>query len=156
MGISMTLQEYLDWEDLDYELIRHPYTNSSLHSAKATHIPGYQLAKSVVLGDEHGYLLAIIPATNHIEFKFLQQQLNRNFTLAPEDELTYMFDDCVEGAIPPIGDAYGYEAIVDNALTELPDIYFEAGSHTDLVHISGDSFRELMSNAVHGVFSQPF
>ena len=156
MDIAMTLQEYLDWEDLEYDLIRHPHTSSSLYTAREAHISGQQLAKSVVVGDENGYLLAVIPTTNHIEFKWLKQQLNRSFILASEDELTYMFDDCVEGAIPPLGDAYGYEVIVDDALTNLPDIYFEAGSHTDVVHISGDSFRTLMSNAVHGVFSRPF
>lgn len=155
MGIALTLQEYMDWEDLDYELIRHPYTNSSLYSAQVAHVPGHQLAKSVVLGDENGYLLAVIPATNHIKFKLIQQQLNRNFSLASEDELVYMFDDCVEGAIPPLGDAYGYEVIVDSSLTKLSDIYFEAGSHTDLVHLSGNDFRSLMSNAVQGVFSKP-
>ncbi len=156
MGIAMTLQEYLDWEDLEYDLIRHPYTRSSLYTAQKAHIPGNQLAKSVVVGDEYGYLLAVIPATNHVEFTWLNQQLNRKFTLASEEELTYMFDDCVEGAIPPLGDAYGYEVIVDNALTALPDIYFEAGSHTDVVHVSGESFRSLMSNAMQGVYSRPF
>jgi Ala-tRNA(Pro) deacylase len=66
-----------------------------------------------------------------------------------------MFDDCAEGAIPPLGDAYGYEVILDNSLASLSDVYFEAGSHTDLVHLSGNDFRALMSNAVQGVFSQP-
>lgn len=155
MGIALTLQEYLDWEDLDYELIRHPYTVSSMYSAEVAHIPGKQLAKSVVLGDENGYLLAVIPATNHIEFKLIQQQLNRNFSLASEEELTYMFDDCAEGAIPPLGDAYGYEVILDSSLAALSDVYFEAGSHTELVHLSGNDFRGLMSNAVQGVFSRP-
>ena len=155
MGIALTLQEYLDWEDLDYELIRHPYTASSLYSAEVAHIPGKQLAKSVVLGDENGYLLAVIPATNYIEFSYIQQQLNRNFSLASEEDLTYMFDDCVEGAVPPLGDAYGYEVILDSSLAGLSDVYFEAGSHTELVHLSGYDFRGLMSNAVQGVFSQP-
>ena len=33
------------------------------------------------------------------------------------------------------------------------DVYFEAGTHADLIHMTGEMFRDLMSTADHGEFS---
>ena len=59
-----------------------------------------------------------------------------------------------EGAVPPIGDAYGLEVIFDDCLNECGDVYFEAGDHMDLVRVGAIDFRDLMGNARHGVISQ--
>lgn len=39
MAIALTLQEFLDWENVDYTVLQHPYTISSLGTAEAAHIP---------------------------------------------------------------------------------------------------------------------
>jgi Ala-tRNA(Pro) deacylase len=153
MGIALTLREYLDRSGIQYDVLEHPYTYSASETAQVTHIPGDQLAKSVVLEDEDGYLMAVIPATHRVEIGKLHKRLNRQLGLATEHELELLFDDCETGAVPPIGQAYGLDVVVDDAITENPDIYFEAGDHTDLIHVSGEDFRALMGNALHGRFS---
>ena len=75
MAISITLAEYLDNEGIDYDLVTHPHTSSSLESAESAHIPGDKLAKCVVLGDGRGYVLAVIPSTHRLELDSLQQYL---------------------------------------------------------------------------------
>jgi Ala-tRNA(Pro) deacylase len=37
---------------------------------------------------------------------------------------------------------------------EEPDVYFEAGDHRGLVHISGAEFRKLMTGVPHGDISR--
>lgn len=146
MSMAPTLREYLDHSGTPYELLQHPYTADSLHTAEAAHIPGAQLAKSVVLEDEHGYLLAVLPASHHVELGVLHGRLNRMLGLATERELGVLFPDCEEGAIPPLGRAYGMETVVDDSLAWQPDIYFEAGDHTGLVHMSGEAFQDLLDD----------
>jgi hypothetical protein len=58
--------------------------------------------------------------------------------------------DCV----PALGAAYGLKVVVDDSLAQLSDIYFEAGDHSNLVHVSGTSFQKLMANARHGKFTR--
>ncbi|MDH5648780.1 MAG: YbaK/EbsC family protein [Gammaproteobacteria bacterium] len=154
MTISLTLLEYLEWAGVDYEVIPHKYTENSLQTAKTAHVPANKLAKCVLLEDENDYLMAVLPADHRIKLSSLHRQLNRNLELASESEVAYLFSDCDIGAIPPIGQAYGYEVIVDDSLTGCDDIYFEAGDHRDLVHLSGRDFREIMGNARQGHFSQ--
>jgi len=153
MGIAITLREYLSNEGIDFELIEHPYSKSSMESAKSAHIPGNQLAKCVVLEDDEGYIMAVIPSTHKIDMIILDRFLGRSLDLATETELSELFHDCEVGAIPPIGKAYGYEMILDDSLMDCEDIYFEAGDHTDLVHITGDEFHALMEDIECAHFS---
>ena len=153
MAISITLAEYLDNEGIDYDLVTHPHTSSSLESAESAHIPGDKLAKCVVLGDGRGYVLAVIPSTHRLELDSLQQYLGRKMDLVSEMRLNQLFHDCELGAIPPVGKAFGYETVMDDSLMDCEDVYFEAGDHVDLVHLTGEKFKSLMVDAGHGRFS---
>ncbi|MES9853394.1 MAG: YbaK/EbsC family protein [Candidatus Thiodiazotropha sp. LLP2] len=153
MAIAITLHEYLKNYTSDFEIIDHRRTNSTLHSAEAAHIPGDRMAKSVLLGDDEIYMLAVIPATHHIDFDDVTQLTGRNLFLISEEELQQAFADCETGAVPPVGDPYGIETLVDVTLLEQPDLYFETGDHGKLLHISTDTFRELEENALMGEFS---
>ncbi|TDX96752.1 aminoacyl-tRNA deacylase [Thiohalophilus thiocyanatoxydans] len=155
MTMSLRLLEYLEWKGVDYELLHHPFVTGSLRTAAMAHVPGRQFAKSIVLKDEQGYLVAIVPASHKLDLDELNRNLNRSLHLATEKEIAALFDDCSKGAIPPLAEAYGYDAAVDETLEESPDVYFEAGDHAELVHVSGDDFRYMMHRARHGHFSHP-
>lgn len=149
MAMSPTLQKFLAENAIPYEIVPHAHTSTSLNSASAAHVPGNNMAKSVILEDEDGYLMAVIPATRHVKIRELNQTLNRNMGLATELELHNLFSDCDIGAIPPVGQAYGIEMVIDDSLMQCNDIYFEAGDHEELIHLKGSSFRKLMQEAPH-------
>lgn len=154
MAIARTIQRFLKSHDVDYELVEHPRSVTSMHTAQAAHIPGERLAKSVLLEDDHGYLMAVIPSTRHVDLGKLHQQLQRRVGLAVEQEVADLFGDCDRGAIPAIGAAYRVETIVDDAVLQQPDVYFEAGDHKVLVHMSGRDFSLLMAGLPHGGFTR--
>jgi Ala-tRNA(Pro) deacylase len=145
MAIAITLKEYLDNRHVDYEVIEHSRTDSTLESCESAHIPGDRMAKSVLLGDDKSYLMAVIPATHRLRLEQLDEMTGRHWELIEEAELTGAFVDCEQGSIPPVGEAYGIATLVDEDLLEQPEVYFEAGDHTRLIHVSGQQFRELVS-----------
>jgi len=154
MAIAITLKEYLDNSNVEYELIPHEYSHSSSETARLGHVSGDKLAKAVLLEDAYGdYVLAVIPATHRVHFGDVQKELNLRVGLATESELSEVFSDCDLGAIPALAQAYGVPMIVDDSLKSKSDIYFEGGSHTDLVHMDGGEFNHLMSVSRHGKFS---
>ena len=153
MAISMTLQEYLKNQGVNFDLEHHRHTFNSASTAEAAHVSGENLAKGVLVDDGMGYLLAVIPATHRLNLEMLRRTLHRPVELATEGELEDLFPDCETGAVPPLGSAFGLETVVDQKLMERPDIWFEAGDHEDLVHISGASFRTLMGSATRGEIS---
>ncbi|HEC20778.1 MAG TPA: YbaK/EbsC family protein [Gammaproteobacteria bacterium] len=154
MAVATTLREYLDRWGVDYEVVPHARTSSSLETAEAAHVPGDKLAKCVVTEDYRGYLMVVVPASHEVEFDRLDDELDRRLELANEEELADIFTDCELGAIPPLGEAYGLDVAVDRSLTECEDVYFEAGDHAELVHLRGEDFRDLMAGAEQGEFSR--
>jgi Ala-tRNA(Pro) deacylase len=111
------------------------------------------IAKAVIVKDLAGYAMVVVPASNWVEVEHLRKELNRDLHLATEDELAKLFGDCEAGAVPPLGPAYGVETFLDQAMTSLANVYFEAGDHEQLVHMAGDDFRTLLGGVRHGYYS---
>ena len=155
MAIAITLKQYLSDNGIDYDALKHPYTASSQMTAQESHIPGSRIAKAVLLKKGKDYLLAVLPASNHIHFEEIRDLLEQNVKLASEEEVETLFDDCELGAVPPIGRAYGLEVLMDDSLTGNDDIYFEGGDHATLIHVGAGQFDKMMKSARHGRFSYP-
>jgi len=151
MTMASTLRRHL--EGLEYQVVNHPMTASSSETAQSAHVSGNRIANSVVLRDGEGYLLAVLPAAHHLSLKMLQDWLGRSFALASEQEIGRLFPDCELGAVPPLGGAYGLDAVLDERLAGLDEVCFEGGDHQTLVRIGGEQFRNLMSGAKFGRFS---
>ena len=152
MAIAFTLKHFLDSSGIDYELVEHPYANNALGVANAAHLPPEKVAKCVMLEDEGGYLIAVCSASKRICLGDLYHEINRRLEFASEAELADLLGDCVLGAVPPVGELYDMEVVVDTDLFMQPDIYFEAGDHEDLIHVSADAFQRIMRNAEHASF----
>ena len=146
MGVATTLQEYLEGRNVAYEVITHTRTPSAARAAEAARVPGDQVAKSVLLGDEDSYVLAVIPATYRLEVGRLNQVTARNLEFIDEDEIEAAFSDCERGAIPALGQAYGIETILESDLVKQEAVYFESGDHEHLIKMDGNTFRELMDD----------
>jgi Ala-tRNA(Pro) deacylase len=154
MTIAASVQKHLTREGVSYELIEHTRTLDSTHTAQAAHVPGAQLAKGTLLKDDQGFVIAVVPATRKVDLGAIHRHFGRPLGLATEDQLKSLFGDCEPGAVPPLGAAYGIGSILDDSLIEEPEVYFEAGDHCRLVHVSGPDFRKLMADAPHGDISR--
>jgi len=154
MPIAPRLRWYLDHCGLEYEVLPHPHTDSSLQTARAARVRPQKLAKAVLLEDDRGYVMAIVPACRRIDLDRLRECLGRELVLATEPELRSVFADCERGALPAIGTPYRVPSVYDDSLSGLADVYFEAGDHEDVVHMDGSAFEELLAGSVHGRFTQ--
>ncbi len=153
MGIALTLQQYLDDKQVAYEVTRHRRTGCSSKTAQASHVPGDNLAKGVVLKWDDTYILAVVPATRHVEIDRIADLVDGPVELASEQEVSRLFPDCDKGAVPVTGEAYGLATIIDRRLDDRDDIYFEGGDHRSLVHITGERFNRLTDDMTRGQIS---
>jgi Ala-tRNA(Pro) deacylase len=153
MSAAPELTRYLTKRGVAYDLVPHDRTMSSMRTAEECQISGDCVAKAVVLLDDNGYFLAVLPASHHLRFAELEEQGHSPCRMATEEEIERLFPDCAVGAVPPLGAAYGLKTVVDDSIAEVPDIYFEGGDHTTLVHMSGPAFDRLLVEAPRGHFS---
>ncbi len=156
MAIVKTVESYLAEHGVDYVLILHPHTGSSMETAERAHVPGDRLAKGVVLKDSDGYLLVVIPSDYHLNLELICSLLKRELHFADENSLGALFPDCEVGAIPAIGEAYALKTVWDpsSSLGKVDEVFFEAGDHKELVCVSGETFHELMASAERMSISQ--
>lgn len=153
MSIPARLSQYLEQHGAHYALCSHAHSRSSAQSAHSAHIPPHQLAKSVIVEDDAGCLMAVVPADRQIQLDELSRLLDRrDLHLADESRVAALFSDCDRGAVPALGMAWGLETVVDDELDTVPVVYVEAGDHESLLRLSREQFRELTSIARHGRF----
>ena len=105
MAISPTFQRYLATKNIVYDIVVHEPTKSAMRTAEACRVSGDRIAKAVVLRDEYGYVLAILPASHQIRLDDLRRQLGLDVDLAAEHEIEELFDDCVPGPFLQLANA---------------------------------------------------
>ncbi|MEH6403935.1 MAG: YbaK/EbsC family protein [Sneathiella sp.] len=153
MPISKTLKRYLSDRHAAYDTLAHQLTTSSSQTAEEAHIPGSRLIKAIVVKGSKGFKVALLPASHHLRLNKLREVLSEKVHFANQDEISDLFRDCSEGAIPALGMAYGLDVIVDTNIVNSGDLYFEGGDHKTLVHLQAETMDQLLQNAKQGAIS---
>ena len=150
MSLSKSLTRYLTQQQVNYDVVTHSRSCSAMQNAITSHLDSNEVAKAVVVQDPvDNYLMAVIPANRRLHLKALETIVEAPLKLASEEDLQTCFKDCDTGAIPAIGPAFNMQMIWDDQLLVNKDIYFEAGDHKTLVHVSSDDFVQLTGEATH-------
>lgn len=142
---SAKLKEYLDSENIKYVSIVHSRAYTAQETAESAHIPGKELAKTVMVKLDGEMAMAVLPASDRIDFDLLRGAANAaNVTLADENDFNSMFPESEVGAMPPFGNIYGLDVYVEESLSEDKEIAFNAGSHSELIKLSYSDFERMV------------
>lgn len=142
---SKKLKEFLDANKIKYIAIQHSSAYTAQEIAAIAHIPGKDLAKTVIIKINGKMAMAVLPASYKVSFDNLKETLGmEEVRLAYEQEFVDKFPDCEVGAMPPFGNIYGMEVYVAESLAEEEEIAFNACSHTELIKMSFSDFEKLV------------
>jgi len=143
------LREYLDSHSVRYFVVSHSPAYTAQEIAAAAHVPGRELAKTVMVKIRGRIVMVVLPASRQIDFVLLQKLAGiEDIVLADEEEFSDLFPECEPGAMPPFGNLYGMEVYVSEELEEDDEIAFNAGAHTELLRLPYRDFRRLVSPVV--------
>lgn len=149
------LKTFLDREGIKYVIITHSRAYTAQEAAASAHIPGRELAKTVMVKLDGLMAMAVLPASYHVNLEHLAEVAGaKKVSLASEHEFAGLFPDCDTGAMPPFGNLYGMDVYVAESLTEDDEIAFAAGSHTELIRMAYADFERLVKPKVLA-FSEP-
>ena len=139
------LKEFLDKEKVKYVTIAHSPAFTAQEIAATTHIPGKEVAKTVVVKIDGTMSMVVTPASEQVKLNKLKKALGASkVELASENEFKGSFPDCETGAMPPFGNLYDMKVFVSEALREDEQIAFNAGSHSELVRLPYTEFERLV------------
>jgi Ala-tRNA(Pro) deacylase len=139
------LTRVLDDADARYEVLPHAHTESALAEAEALGLGSTDVAKTLVVSTPEGYVRAVLPASERIDFRKLRDVrggARKKVHLASEADLARDYPEFDLGAVPPIGGARRDPVVIDSRLAQRDSVVLEAGSHEESVRIAtGDLLR---------------
>ncbi len=139
------VKEFLEENQVKYVSISHSTAYTAQEVAASAHIPGKEMAKTVMIKNDGKMAMAVLPANFKIDFDKLKKITgSQNVELASEEEFKYMFPDCEIGAMPPFGNLYDMPVFVAESLAEDDEIDFNAGTHRELIKIKYKDFEKLV------------
>lgn len=129
------VRQHLKTHGVGYEVHEHATTYTAHEVAAAEHVPGANVAKSVLLQAGDDLVMAVLPATCKVDMIKARAVFGSEVHMAREDDFCAVFGDCEPGAEPPFGNLYGLRTFVDRRLTA-EHITFNAGTHTEAMTIA--------------------
>jgi len=141
--------KFLDSHKVKYVAIKHSAAFTAQEIAASAHIPGKELAKTVMVKIDGQMAMAVLPASYRVDFKRLKDLAGaKKVELASEQEFQNLFPESEVGAMPPFGNLYEMDVYVAKPLPEDPEIAFNAGSHTELIRLQYKDFQKLVEPKV--------
>lgn len=139
------LKEFLDREGVKYVAISHSRAYTAQEVAASAHVPGREMAKTVVISLDGRMAMVVLPANHRVDLTQLKESVGaRRAELANEAEFTALFPECEVGAMPPFGNLFGMPVFVEDSLAADEEIAFNAGTHTELLRMNYRDFERLV------------
>jgi Ala-tRNA(Pro) deacylase len=139
------LTEFLESQHVEYVNITHEPAYTAQEIAALAHIPGKELAKTVMVKIDGDLAMAVLPADRKLSLEDLRRASGMSeVQFAREEDFRDRFPDCEPGAMPPFGNLYGMDVYMDDTLLEDKEIAFNAGTHTELTRMAFKDFERLV------------
>ncbi|MFC1481219.1 aminoacyl-tRNA deacylase [Candidatus Neomarinimicrobiota bacterium] len=143
------LKAFLDSQKVKYVSCKHSKAFTASEVAASTHVPGREMAKTIMVLADGKMVMVVLPAPEYISMELLKYVTDaEEVHLASEQEFKDLFPDCEVGAMPPFGNLYDLETYVDATLTEDEEIAFNAGTHTEIIKMAYEDFHNLVEPKV--------
>ena len=144
MSIARRIKDYLEQNKVPYSHCTHRLAYTAQEVAAAQHVPGREMAKTIILKTDSRFVMLVLPAVMKINMKALREELPFvRVELATEKEFAELFPDSELGAMAVFGNLYQLPVYADKSLTEDAEIVFNAGTHVDTIRIKYTDFERL-------------
>lgn len=147
--ILKKLVEFLDKNQIRYVNVTHSTAFTAQDVAESAHIPGREMAKTVIVWMDGAMAMVVLPASSMIDFNKLKGVSGaRSLELASESEFKDRFPECEVGAMPPFGNLFNTWVYADRLLSEDREISFNAGSHHELIRLLYADYERLVNPTI--------
>jgi Ala-tRNA(Pro) deacylase len=124
------LTAFLAARGLRHAVVEHDQTYTAGAEARIAAVPPDHAAKAVMLRDDTGYVLAVVPASELLDVRKVRRLAARpELRLATEREMAEDFPHFEVGALPPFGELFDCPELIDVHLLEGGRILCNGGDH---------------------------
>ncbi len=129
-GVEL-VSHFLREAGIDHDVVEHQPTYSAIQEARVAHEEPRHTAKTLLLHDRDGWLLAVIPANRRLDLGKARRLLGgtTHLRLATEQEMQQVFPAFDVGALPPVGPQLPLPEAVDVRLIYRDRVLCAGGDH---------------------------
>ena len=144
------LTDLLERKGIHFEVLPHRRTETASDEAAALGVDPHEVAKTVVLVTEHGYVRALVPASDRLDLCKARAvlHLDERPELAHEADLAVAYPSFELGAVPPVGGPGGDRVAVDSRLARRETIVIEGASHEESLRVRTEELLVLAHAAI--------
>ena len=143
------LKAFLDSQNVKYVSVIHSPAYTAQEIAASAHLPGKELAKTIIVTIDGRMAMAVLPANRKVVLQDLREITGSDqVRFLAELKFKDRFPDCELGATPPFGNLYGMKVYAAESLAENEEIAFNAGSHEEIVELAFRDFERLVAPRV--------
>lgn len=140
----MKVDELLMNRHIPFERLHHRPAYTAQRLAQILHVSGKEVAKTVLLRTDQGYVLTVLPANQKVDLDNVRRCLGSEWVqIGSEVEMDRLFPDCERGAMPPFGSMYHLPTLVDESLAADEQIVFEAQNHEEAIRMTYQDYEAL-------------
>jgi len=153
--VPTSVQTLLSQQNAQYQV-----SDFSMDENERAHWHDQQLrnmsaAKSVILQDSQGRVLAIHAADRLLDLKAVNRQLQRELIAAsPQDVYEFCLMHNVQ-SVPALPKVAGLLTLVDKSLLERSELWVDSGAENQLLHFSREDFGKILEDAQVGEIAVP-
>jgi Ala-tRNA(Pro) deacylase len=138
------IREFLDGSGVRYIAVTHAPAFTAQEIAESAHVPGNEMAKTVIVWLDDRLVMAVVPATKDVSLELLRRETgSQHAHLADEPEFADRFLGCQLGTVPPFGNLFGMETYFDRRLARQEYFAFNAGTHTEIIIMLNEDYQRL-------------
>ncbi|MEW6251535.1 MAG: YbaK/EbsC family protein [Planctomycetota bacterium] len=140
----MKLEPFLQQQGVPFEKHAHSVVYTSQQLAQAEHVPGYVVAKPVIVKRATGFAMCVLAAPQHLDLRRAAEALHEpEVRLATEAEMAPLFPDSELGAEPPVGTLFGLPTIMDQTLKDNEYLVMQSGAHTQAIRMRREDWERV-------------
>ena len=146
------LLEFLDNNSVKYVTINHSLAYTSQEVAASAHVNGSEFAKTVIVKVDDRLVMVVLPANKRVNLDAIKSKTGaKTISVATENEFQRKFKGCELGAMPPFGNLFDMDVLVDDSLSNVRHITFNAGTHLELVKLAFKDFNKLVHPTIEHI-----
>jgi Ala-tRNA(Pro) deacylase len=136
------VSKFLEARGLHHAVVEHPLTYTAGADARIAAVPLQHTAKAVMVRDDEGYVLTVIPASELLDLHKIRRLTGRpELRLATESELAADFPAFEVGALPPFGELFDCPEFIDHRLLAAARVLCNGGDHRHSIIVNTGELR---------------
>lgn len=136
-----TLTDYLDAQDIEYEVLEHERAVTGIQEARSLGLKADEVLKTVICDTKGDHVALVVPSGERLDMALVRDVLeDPDASLANEGEITRDFGEFELGALPPVAPLLGVDVIVDPTVRDHGPVIFAAGTQTESVSVDAVEF----------------